>query len=176
MKKSNIALIGFRATGKTNIGQGLAAVLQREFIDMDDQLTRSFGQNVQNWVRAHGWKSFREAEAKLLEDLAGRRDLIVATGGGVVEREGNRAILKKHFFVIWLKASPETVRVRLLDDREATSANRPSLTDLPLEQEIAHLLQVRSPLYKEPADVSFATDDVSLADLIEKILEFIQKN
>lgn len=176
MKKSNIALIGFRATGKSNIGKGLAASLQREFVDMDDQLTKYFGQNIQEWVQAHGWESFREAEARLLKDLAGWKDLIVATGGGVIEREDNRAILKKHFYVVWLKACPETVHARLLGDCEVTSANRPSLTELPLEEEIAHLLQVRSPLYEETADMDLATDNASVAELIEQILKFVRNN
>jgi len=176
MQKSNIALIGFRATGKSKIGKGLARVLEREFVDMDEHLTKSFGQSIQSWVRVHGWKSFRDSEAKLLKDLAGRRELVVATGGGVIEREQNRAILKKHFYVIWLKASPETIHFRLLHDRQATTANRPPLTELPLEEEIDHLLRVRLPLYAESSEVSLATDDISILDLTEQILKFIQEN
>ncbi len=176
MQKSNIALIGFRATGKSKIGEGLARVLEREFVDMDEHLTKSFGQSIQSWVRVHGWESFRDAEAKLLKDLAGRRELVVATGGGVIEREQNRAILKKHFYVIWLKASPETIHSRLLLDRQVTTANRPPLTELPLAEEIDHLLRVRLPLYEESSDVSLATDDISILDLTEQILKFIQES
>ncbi|MCK8603140.1 shikimate kinase [Desulfoferrobacter suflitae] len=171
MEKSNIALIGFRATGKSSIGERLAQVLQRQFVDMDSELTKAFGQSIHNWVRGHGWESFRYAESELLKELAGCRQLVIATGGGVIGSEGNRTLLKKYFYVIWLKATPETIRSRLLDDRRTTHVNRPPLTDLPLEDEIDHLLRERLPLYEESADVSFATDNASVEEVTEQIVE-----
>ena len=62
----------------------------------------------------------------------------------------------------------------MVHDRRITAANRPPLTDLPLEEEIHQLLGVRRPLYEETADVCFPTDDISIANLTEQILKLLQ--
>jgi shikimate kinase len=169
MSRTNIALIGFRATGKSKIGELIANALKLNFVDMDDALTASFAQDIKTWVTSHGWESFRRAESELLAELARRNDLVLATGGGVITSEANREILKRHFLVIWLQASPETIHARLAQDCRTTS-NRPPLTDMPLQEEVKHLLMVRSPLYAEAADLAFTTDRISLQNLASQIL------
>ncbi len=170
----NIALIGFRTTGKSLIGSILAKRLQRTFVDMDVNLVKSLGQDIDSWVRSHGWESFREAESKLLATLARQDCLVVATGGGVVNREANQQRLRRSFVVVWLRASPRTIMTRLAGDPK-TAANRPPLTDLPLEEEILHLLEERSPHYAESADFTIDTDYASPKDLATKIQTLLAK-
>jgi len=166
--KENVALVGFRTTGKSLVGRALARKLHRTFVDMDAELVVSFGLDIDAWVRSHGWESFREEESRLLEELAGRRNLVVATGGGVVLKAGNRERLKNHFFVIWLQASPQTIHSRMVHDPKS-AANRPPLTDLPLQKEIERLLLDRNPLYEEVADLTLRTDNASAVELTAEI-------
>ncbi|GLI32682.1 shikimate kinase [Desulforhabdus amnigena] len=169
MKKGKIALIGFRATGKSLVGKILAMKTHWPLVDMDKELIASLGQDIDSYVRTYGWESFREAESKLLHALAERERLVVSTGGGVIERTVNREKLKEQFFVVWLRASPETIHARLLQDPE-TGANRPPLTHLPMENEIEEVLRRRAPLYEEIADLILDTDDASPEELVSRII------
>jgi shikimate kinase len=173
MSKTSIALIGFRATGKSIIGELIAQALKLRFVDMDEDLSASFGQDISTWVSLHGWESFRHAEADLLAELAMQPGLVLATGGGVITSAANRETLKKHFLVVWLQASPKTIQARLAQDCRTTS-NRPPLTEMPLCQEIEHLLVVRSPLYAEAADLIFQTDGIPMQNLAAPILEVLE--
>ncbi len=163
--KSRIALIGFRATGKSLLGRGLAQASGRAFVDMDDELVASLGMSIDQWVKLHGWESFRREESRLLSALAPRDRVVVATGGGIVLDPANRDLLRAAFDVIWLKASKETILSRILgDDRSA--AYRPPLTGLPLEKEIEAVLKERLPLYAATAHHSVEVDFSEPGDII----------
>lgn len=172
-QRESIALIGYRATGKTFFGRALARELRLPFVDMDEELAKILGMNIQEWVSASGWDSFRQAESRLLEELAGNPPMVLATGGGVVLSPSNRAILRRHFRVIWLKASIETIRRRLGED-PVTAAQRPALTDLPLEEEIRTLLASRLPLYHETAHLILFSDVESPRATVQRMLTFLK--
>jgi shikimate kinase len=168
MTKSSIALIGFRATGKSSVGKALAERLGRPFKDLDAEIATLLGQDIHSWVRTRGWESFRQLEMELLFTLSGQKGLVVACGGGVVAREQNRECLRQHFFVIWLQASLETIQRRLLEDPQSALL-RPRLTELPLKEEIETLLLQRTPWYEEIADIILATDAAGPTELAEAI-------
>lgn len=174
IRGNNIALIGFRTTGKTRVGRILARKLGKIFVDMDEFLTNSFGTTIDCWVRRHGWKSFRREESDLLLRLAQMDGVVAATGGGVVLDATNREILKRSFEVIWLKASPDTIESRILTD-PASATQRPPLSTLPLRQEIETLLQERSALYAATARISLDTDILCEERVAEEILRLLQK-
>lgn len=170
MEKDKIALVGFRATGKSLIGRRLAESLGWAFVDMDDRLVETFGGTIQEWVAHHGWNAFREEEAKLLAQLGEEQRVVVATGGGVVLRPDNRRKLMELFRVVWLQARKSTILARLsLDPR--TAAFRPPLTGLSQEDEIASLLGERQPLYEEVADLAVDTDDTTAEEIVACVLE-----
>ena len=75
MKKRNIALIGFRATGKSTVGKILAGDLGMIFIDTDSRLVSEAGLDIAAWVQRDGWEAFRNAEARLLDLLSSREGL-----------------------------------------------------------------------------------------------------
>jgi len=166
----NIALIGFRATGKSSVGKILAQMLGCTFVDMDHYLTASAGREIECWVRLDGWESFRRAESELLQALGSKEDLVVATGGGVVLAPENREVLNKSFFTVWLKAGAETIHSRILSD-PASAANRPPLSELPMEVEIRKLISEREPLYELCADIQLDSERTTPAQIAEKIME-----
>jgi shikimate kinase len=175
MRKHSIALIGFRATGKSLISRHLAEKLGLELVDMDEELVARLGQDISTWVGKHGWESFRDAESELLTNLSRRKRLVLDTGGGIVLRAANRKMLKECFLVVWLKAAPETIHSRLVLDPK-TSSNRPPLTGLSLEEEIQRVLEQRFPLYRETADLDLVTEEKSLPDLVSFVQAFWEKH
>jgi shikimate kinase len=170
-EKTNIALIGFRASGKSLVGKLLAEELGLSFADMDALLVSSFGMGIDRWVHAQGWESFRQTESELLERLAREHGVVVATGGGVVLSASNRELLKNRFLVVWLKASPETTYLRMLGDPDSRT-NRPAFTSLPLRDEIRQILVERSALYEETAAITLETDD----ELPERLVLAIRRH
>ena len=170
----NIALIGFRATGKSTVGRLLAAKLEWTLVDMDDELVAQFGASIHDWVQKHGWEAFREAEAQLLAELATGTRQVVATGGGIVIREENRSRLRESFFTVWLQASVGNIETRLAEDPK-TASQRPPLTALALHEEITTILRERAPWYKETADVILPTDTQDLFEIIKNILTRMDK-
>ena len=85
----------------------------------------------------------------------------------------NRATLRRHFCVIWLQASIETIRRRLGED-PVTAAQRPALTDLPPEEEIRTLLASRLPLYQETAHLVLFSDVESPRATVQRMLTFLE--
>jgi len=168
----SIALIGFRTTGKSVTGRILAHELGLTFVDMDEQLTESFGESIEAWVRKHGWRAFREAESKLLEKLSRKTHTVVATGGGIILSPVNREVLRRCFFVVWLEASPETIQLRMTHDPQ-TSANRPPLTELPMKEEIESMLRERTALYEESCDLRMLTEGLSPGEVAARIITFL---
>jgi shikimate kinase len=75
---------------------------------------RISGMAVSEIFAREGEKGFRDRETAALEVIMARRRVVVATGAGVVERPGNRALLHRSAHVVALLASPETIWYRLL--------------------------------------------------------------
>lgn len=172
-REKSIALVGYRATGKTFLGRILAQELRLPFVDMDQELAATLGMSIRDWVCAFGWESFRQAESRLLEVLVMRPPMVLATGGGVVLSASNRLVLRSRFRVIWLQASLDTICRRLEDD-PATASQRPALTELPPREEIRSLLAFRIPLYQETAHFVLSSDQESPFSLVQRVLDFLQ--
>ncbi|MGC9196700.1 MAG: shikimate kinase [Syntrophobacteraceae bacterium] len=172
MKPLNLALIGFRATGKTTVGQILALSLKRSFIDMDRRLVEDAGLDITAWVARNGWSSFRRAESGLLETLRLHTNLVLATGGGIVLDPKNREALRKDFFTVWLKATRHTILARLDSDPQSRQT-RPALSPLPLEEEVLKILCEREPFYTESADLAIDTDSKAPSRIAREIEEGI---
>lgn len=168
MKRRSIALIGFRATGKSTVGEILARKLGRSFIDMDRRLVHDAGRDITAWVKERGWDSFRRAESGLLELIRLREALVVATGGGIVLDPQNREALRKDFSTVWLKATQQTICARLNSDPESP-LTRPALSCLPLGEEIERMLSEREPLYSQVADIAIDTEGKPPAQIAEEI-------
>ncbi len=81
------------------------------------------------------------------------QDHVIATGGGVILREENRAALKRGA-VVWLRAPAQVLWQRMQADA-TTAERRPNLAQGGLT-EIEELLRVREPLYQACQD--FAVD------------------
>lgn len=165
----NIYLTGYRCTGKTSVGKSLADVLKWSFIDADLELVGRYGMTISEIVSKEGWNSFREKEKAVLKRLSALDKHVVATGGGVILDIENIEQMRKSGTIIWLKATPETIKTRILQDQN-TEELRPSLTSKGLVEEIEETLVERKPLYEGAMDFSVDTDNRSIDDICESII------
>lgn len=174
-KPRNLILIGYRATGKTTLAQGIAERLNVSAHDSDREIEHRTGRSIADIFARDGETAFRDAEERIIADLLDRneaddRPLVLATGGGVVLRSETRRRLREAGLVVWLTASPKTILDRMQSDA-TSSETRPSLTMLPPLDEIVALLEARESLYRETAHEIFDTEAIEPKRLAESIAE-----
>jgi shikimate kinase len=171
-----LILIGLRGTGKTTVGQLVAAARRLPFVDVDAQLQATTGQSVRQLFASIGEAGFRELEAALLAQLLERATpQVIATGGGAVLRADNRQRIRAAGWVVWLTADPAVLAERLAADA-ATAEQRPALLAGGGLAEMLQLAAAREPLYRECADLIVPTDSLSPQQVAEHILSAWNSN
>jgi shikimate dehydrogenase len=162
----NIVLIGMRGSGKTAVGKILAQKLGRELVEMDELISQKAGLSIPEIAEKHGWEKFRDLEEELTEEVAGRDNIINATGGGVVVREQNISRLKQNGILVWLTASVDTLVQRIGKDE-----SRPLLKGKSQREDMEITLAERTPLYQKAADITIDTEGKTpeaIAELVAK--------
>ncbi|MYE79767.1 MAG: 3-dehydroquinate synthase [Chloroflexi bacterium] len=114
----NIVITGFMGSGKTTVGELLAQRLGREFVDMDRAIETRAGAPIRQIFARKGEAGFRELERTLALELALRRGLVVATGGGALIADDLREMFLQQCHVYCLDASKAELSSRLWDSRE----------------------------------------------------------
>ena len=165
----NIFLIGYRCSGKTITGQTIAAILKRPFVDTDFNVVEEEGMTISQIVDKKGWDYFRQKEKAVLKNVCNHDQQVVATGGGIVLSKENTAYLKKNGTVVWLTATFETVKERMLNDSK-TKDFRPFLTTEERHEEIQQTLLNRKPYYQKAMDFSIDTDELDINGVCHAII------
>ena len=174
----SIILIGYRGTGKTTVARGLSTRLDVPFFDSDAVIQRQADKTIAEIFAQDGESAFRDLEESVIATILNQtnptvsKGLILATGGGAVLRQTTRHTLRQSGRVFWLKALPETILQRISDDA-ASQTMRPSLTSLPMMDEIITLLNQREKLYAETAHEMIDTDIYPAEDIVQMIAEKI---
>lgn len=100
---TSIVLVGYANAGKTSLGQKLALEFDCPFYDTDAMLTAQSGYaTVREAYQALGKETFRQLEHQQLLALNLECKQVIATGGGVVERPDNLAILQSLGMIVYL--------------------------------------------------------------------------
>ncbi len=163
-----VFLVGYRGTGKSTVARLLAERLGWGWVDADEALEKRYGRTIRQLFAEEGEAGFRDKESAVLEELCRGERLVVATGGGVVLREANRARLRAAGRVVWLTADATTISRRLRQD-PTTAERRPALTVGGLA-EVEELLRVREPLYRASANLIVDTVGRTPEEVAEAIL------
>lgn len=167
----NIFLIGPMGSGKTTLGRRVARALGREFLDLDEELERRCGVEVNVIFEIEGEAGFREREHALLAEVAAERGRVIATGGGSVLREDNRALLKDNGLVVWLDANVAQQLKRLERDRR-----RPLLAAPDRRERLIRMAELRNPIYAGLADVVFESRNLPLPRMAKALEETIRNH
>jgi shikimate kinase len=162
----NIILIGFMGTGKSTIGRRLSRTFSYPLIDTDQMIVEQQGRPIPEIFAEKGEEAFRDLETKALESLSKHSGHIIATGGGIIGRPENRALLRKLGYVVWLIANPAEILIRT-----SRNSNRPLLNNEDPEGTIRKLLEARTPLYRKTAHLAIETDQLSFDEVATGIIE-----
>ena len=163
----NIVLIGYRGTGKSEVAAILCRRLKMECISMDEKIVERVRISIPEIVDKYGWAKFRDLESEVAEELSELDNIVIDTGGGVIERAANIKALGKNSLIVWLKASVDTITARIEDDE-----GRPALTEgKSFTEEVAEVLERRTPKYKKAAHEEIDTDPLAPEQVAEQIIK-----
>jgi len=163
----NLVLIGYRGTGKSVVGAILARRLAMRYIGMDAAIVERAGMAIPDIVEKYGWPGFRDLESAEARELAGLDNLVIDTGGGIIERPENIEALQKSAMIFWLKAKVDTIVSRIEGDTQ-----RPALTSgKSFTEEVTEVLERRIPSYRSAARHEIDTDELTPEQLADRIIE-----
>lgn len=155
-----VVLLGYMTAGKSTVGRALARRLEWEFLDFDAEIERREGRSVREVIDEEGEAAFRAMEAALTEEVAERRGLVLAPGGGWILRPEQLDRLGRATLSVWLRISAdETVRRLRADDVDRPFRDHPDPRG-----RVAAMLAEREPLYRL-ADVSVPAESRSVEEV-----------
>ena len=169
----NIYLIGYRCTGKSSVGKLLASKMGMQFTDADTELVNRAKKTISEIVETSGWDEFRRIEKNIIRELSALEKHVVATGGGAVIDSENVKHMKKTGIVVWLKATPLTIKERIEKDK-GTKYFRPALSVKGTIGEIDEILSARKRFYEEAMDFYIDTDYLDISDVCHDIMNLIE--
>ena len=168
-----VTLIGYRGCGKSSIAPRLARRLGWSWADSDSVVEQRAGCSISEIFEHEGEAAFRKRESEVLADLVQQQNLVIASGGGAILAEANRQMLKAAGPVVWLQVSVAKLAKRLGD--RSSVRKRPSLTGKPISEEVAEVLAVREPLYRECATLIIDAGSGRPEQITRRIAEYISR-
>ncbi len=155
MQNVNLALIGMRGVGKSNISRRLGFAAKRPVLSTDLLLEYETGQTIPAFIAAQGWPEFRDREYAIVTRIAALDGVVVDCGGGVIvdlAEDGSEVYsarcvdaLRARGPVVWLRGD-----IDRLAAKTASDPNRPSLHET---RSAAEIMRRREPMYARAADV-----------------------
>lgn len=149
----NIILIGYRASGKTLIGERLAECLGWAFVDTDRGIEAHEGGRTISVIFAEsGEPYYRQVEAAVVTEVLASDEQVIGFGGGTIMIPAVQEALAVNAFIVYLAASPDLLWERAGAD-DTTEDTRPNLLGGGKE-EIVEMLRRRAPVYEQFATLT----------------------
>ena len=147
--RTPVYFVGFMGAGKTTLTRKLARMLGLASADIDRSIERETGHSIKELFSQMTEGQFRELEAGKLEQFAAGEPLFISCGGGLVEGERSRDIIKNTGFCVHMFVSPDESA-----DRISNHATRPFFETM---DSVRTVNSRRAPLYEDIADATVDT-------------------
>lgn len=167
-RPTRVFLLGMMGSGKTTVGQALAAQLGWHYRDNDQMLHATTGEPVDE-LAALGPAALHELEAE--QAVAATREpapLVAGLASSVVEREDLWTSLRAAGWCVYLRATVETLVARV-----GSGEGRPWLDVDPVAF-MTGTLHRRGPLYENVADLTVDVDDTGPARVAAHIADWLR--
>lgn len=124
MDLNNIYLIGMMGSGKSTLADAVAAISPWKALDLDAAIVSDTGKTIPELFGQHGEAYFREVESNVLYDVHRLKNLVVATGGGIVLRKENVELMHHSGFIVYVERDVDAI-IQSIDaeSRPLLSAN-----------------------------------------------------
>ncbi len=166
-----IFLIGMPGSGKTTLGKQLAALLELDFIELDDKISESEGLPIKDIFIQRGEDYFRSLEARVLRELVqSNPSFVMSCGGGTPCFNQNMDYINQAGIGVFLNVSYPELADRL---NKVSSSIRPLLKDLDadnLPKELERKFGHRVETYRQ-ARLEILDDDLTSDKLARLVTE-----
>ena len=140
-QKENIVLIGMPSSGKTTVGKIVADDLERQVVDLDDEIEKHIGCTIADFFKSHTEKEFRDIETQITKEVSKQTGIVIATGGGCILRQENVDALHSNGKLYFLDRNLENL---------IPTDSRPLATK---KEAIQKLYEARYQIYLDTCDV-----------------------
>lgn len=164
-----VFITGFMGAGKTTVGRLVAERLGWDFVDSDHLLEAQTGQSIAAIFATQGEPAFRDLEAAAIRACAERDRIVLALGGGALERGETLDLLASlpESVLIYLDAPLDLLVSRC--SAQPNAAVRPVLAD---RDRLEARWQARQSGYRR-AHLTVNTERCSPGEVAGRILEKI---
>ena len=171
MRKKNIILVGFMGVGKTAVIDELNKLYpDYRKVDTDELIVNIDERPISQIFEESGEDYFRTLETITLERVCREEFRIIATGGGIVLKPENRALLKMNGIVFWLNANPVVVYERIKDQKHRPLVDS-SKSKVDVMVAISNLMIQRFDNYMQASDIMINTDELNIEQVAKAIYE-----
>ncbi len=153
-------------SGKSSIGKILAKKIDFKFIDTDKLIEIQEGIKIKEIFNSKGERYFRDLEVKVLEKTLTTQNAVIATGGGIVQRQKNRLLLENEKNVFFLNSS-----VNRQFERTKDSDKRPLLNKGNNFKTLRELYKKRLPHYENVSRYEIEMDDKTNEEIVQQIIK-----
>ena len=164
-----VVLVGLMGVGKSTVGQRLANIMGKNFVDSDEAIERAAQYSIAEIFEQFGEAHFRDGERRVIQRLIEENHGVIATGGGAFVQPETRSLVLERALAVWLDCDIET-----LVARTARRNTRPLLQRGDSKEILASLYRERAPAYAE-APIRVAAGDAPHQQTALKILEAIEQ-
>lgn len=161
-------LIGMMGSGKSTVGAHAARRLGIEFFDTDEMVVARSGLPIARIFETMGEEAFRELEREAVAAVP-VGTCVAATGGGAILDEENRNVIVASPPVVWLRARPETLALRV-----GSGIDRPLFSGRSGEEILAGILGRRASIYRDVSTHVIDTDDLPSEVVVEEVVSLWQ--
>ena len=147
--------------GKTTIGQNLATILNKEYVDTDNLIEETIKMPIKDFLTKENESGFRDIEEEIIKEISKKNNKVISTGGGIIKRKVNINRLKQNATIIFID--------RPLELLQATSSRPLSSNKNDLEK----LYNERYQIYKDSADIIIKNDS-TIENVINNILNEVK--
>ena len=159
-----IYLIGYMASGKSNLGRLLAEKLSYRFIDLDYLFEERYRISVLDFFEKYDEGAFRKIEQTLLNETVDLEDVVISTGGGTPCFYNNMDVIRQAGLSVYLCWKVPSLLYRL----KMVKRKRPLLKDIPpadLEGKVVAQLSEREYYYNQ-ADLTIQGENFDMEALL----------
>jgi len=168
-----VILLGYMGSGKSTIAKSLSEQMRLEMIDLDDYISDKEQDSIPSIFKNKGEIYFRKLEIQALKEiLTTKKNYVLALGGGTPCYANNMEMIETHGISIYLKGSIQTLRSRLVLEKESRPLIK-NLEDHQLIEFIAKHLFERNPFY-ERATHTIKIDEKNNDEIIREITSNMQ--
>ena len=165
---NNIYLIGMMGSGKSVVGEKVAAHLAMEHIDVDSEIEYINQMDIQNIFETMGEGKFREMESAYFIEKAKQNNQIFSTGGGIILNDENCNILKNKGTTFFLKADCQVLfsRINKISKRPLLDVKKPI-------ESLSLIWEQRKALYYKSCHHIIETDRLSIDEVVDELVQTV---